>query len=64
MKEQLSLFRVTGYCHISSQRGRIPTQVRPRRTGSEGIVGGARPNRMKMRSSLGRRPTKPTHISM
>ena len=35
---------VTGYCHIGSQRGRVPTLVRTGRPGSEGGVGGAEPN--------------------
>ena len=30
-----------GYCHIGSQWGRVPMQVRARRPGSKGGVGGA-----------------------
>ena len=37
-----------GYCHIGSQRGRVPTQVRARRLGSEGGVEGVGPNQMKI----------------
>ena len=41
------------YCHIGSQRGRVPTQVWAGRPGSEGSMGGAGSSRMKMWSSLG-----------
>ena len=34
---------MTGYCHIGSQRERVPTQVWVGRLGSEGGVGGAGP---------------------
>ena len=44
---------MTAYCHIGSQYGRVPTQVRAGRLGSEGGVGGAGPNQMKMWSSPG-----------
>ena len=44
---------LTGYCHIGSQRGKIPTYVRAGRPGSEGGVGEAGPSGMKMWSSLG-----------
>ena len=44
---------VNGYCHIDSQRGRVPMQVRAGRPGSEGCLGGAGPNWMKMWSSMG-----------
>jgi hypothetical protein len=39
---------VTEYCHIGSQRGRIPTQMQAERLSSEGDVGGAGPSQMKM----------------
>ena len=42
-----------GYFHISSQRGRVPMQVRVKRSVSEGSVEGAGPIQMKMWSSLG-----------
>ena len=42
---------VIAYCHIGSQRRRVPTHVRIGRPGSEGGVGGAGPIPMKMRSS-------------
>ena len=35
---------VTGYCHIGSQRGGVPTQVRTSRLDSERGVGGPVPN--------------------
>jgi hypothetical protein len=38
----------TRYCHIDSQQERVPTQVRARRLDSEGGVGGADSNRIKM----------------
>ena len=41
---------LTGYCHIGSQWGRVPTHVRAGRPGSEG---GVAPNQMKMWSSPG-----------
>ena len=49
---------ITGYCHIDSQHGRVPTQVWARTLGSEGGVGRVGPNRMKMWSSMG----PPNHI--
>ena len=38
--------QVTGYYHIGSQQGKIPTQVRAQRPGSEKGMGegGAQPN--------------------
>ena len=45
---------LSGYCHIGSQHGKIPTQMRAWRLGSEGGVGGAAPILMKMWSSLER----------
>ena len=36
------------YCHIGSQRRRVPTHMWTRRPGNEGDVRGARPNRMKI----------------
>ena len=39
---------VIGYCHIDSQWGRVPTQVRVRRPGSEGGMGGAESSRTQM----------------
>ena len=44
---------VTGYCHIGSQWEAVPTQVQARRPCSEGGVGEAEPNWMKMWSSPG-----------
>ena len=44
---------LTGYCHIGSQRGRVPTHVRAGWPGSEGGVGGAGPRQTKMWSSPG-----------
>ena len=35
---------MNGYCHIGSQRERVPTQMQVGRPGSEGGVGGARPS--------------------
>ena len=32
---------VTTYCHIGSQRGRVPTQVQAGRPNNKGGVGGA-----------------------
>ena len=42
---------LTRYCHIGSHRGKVPTQVRAGRLGSEGGVGREGPSRMKMWSS-------------
>ena len=36
--------QVTGYYHIGSQQGRVPTRVRAGRLGSEGGVRGAGPS--------------------
>jgi hypothetical protein len=44
---------VTEYCHIGSQRGRVPMQMRVGRPDSDGDVGGAGPSRMKIWSSPG-----------
>jgi hypothetical protein len=44
---------VTVHCHIGSQQGKYPIQVRTRRPESEGGVGGAGPNQVKMWSSPG-----------
>ena len=41
------------YCHIGSQRRRLPMHVQAGWPGSEGGVGGAGPNRMKMWYSPG-----------
>ena len=46
---------LTWYYHIGSQRRGVPTQVRVGRPDSEGKVGGAGPNWMKMWSSPGRK---------
>ena len=53
---------VTGYFHIGSQRGRVPTQVRAGSPHSERAMGGAGPNRMKMWSSP--RHTSPRSVTI
>ena len=36
--------KVTWYCYIGSQRGRVPTQVWAGRPGKEGSIEGVEPN--------------------
>ena len=50
-----------GYCHIGSQRGRVPTQVQARRPSIEGGVGQAGPIQTQM--WLSPRPTTSTLVS-
>jgi len=42
---------LTGYCHIGSQRVRVPTHIQAGRPNNEGGVGGVAPSQMKMWSS-------------
>jgi hypothetical protein len=46
--QKLYEVKVTGYYHIGSQQGRVPTQVRAGRPDSGGGVGAAGPSSMKM----------------
>jgi hypothetical protein len=48
MCQRILMANMTGYCHIDSQRERVPMQVWQGRLGSEGGVGGAGPNRMQV----------------
>ena len=50
------------YCHIGSQHGRVPTQVRAWRPRSEGNVGGTWPSQMKVWSSPGRFTCRNLHV--